>query len=211
MKKITFIRHSKLAPPFDNYDKLSYQTFRELALGEISPSIHPNSVDFVRQKFTDKQLKDTQIILHSGSSRTIQTAQLIKDTFKLEVPLQESSLLHEVVFDPKNFVSEDIFLSEGLPAIRRGFYPSLANGNITENIQLLNDRFEKLVSLLRELPQDEILCVSHGFVMVLLNKFFKKQNHLLTEDIQIVDPTTPSFEYLTGFVYEKLDRAYTIR
>jgi hypothetical protein len=184
MPKVKFIRHYKLEAPFDAKETLTEELKRDLALGRLSPSIHPDFDEYLSANFTDADFAEIDLIITSPINRAFQTAQGIAQHFHLNAPIMRNSNLREVVWDPelgpgrvKRFIAES------------GEY-GIAN---------VWQRFAELKQQIIDSRKANILCVTHSFLIQSLYVYFEKGKEdvkqVTEEDIQ----TSPQADYLKGF------------
>lgn len=199
MKKIKFIRHSKLEHPYDDYSLLTFSEICGLATGVITPNIHPESHKMILQKNNIKQLKSYDFILCSKSKRTEQTAKFILKLRNKPLKFKKSDNLSEIFFDPAIFTSEDEFIKHGLSVIRKSLFHGMKSKIGAESLDEVLTRAQRLKDELIKLPYDNILCVTHSFYMRVLRIFFL-DNLTNSHDIsELKLMNTIDHNYLEGF------------
>jgi broad specificity phosphatase PhoE len=194
MKTINFLRHYHLQPPYDNYDKLSYQQLQDLGLEKVSPSIQDfdqQTINFINTLKAEKP----ELILHTPSIRSQQTAEQIIEHLDPSIPHQATLLLHEIPFDLSKLITKEQFKKDGLSQLRSSFYSSLANDHTEESFTDLYQRLMSLKQYLHSLPQQNIISISHGFFLVTAKLFF--ENNLSRESLINLKPI--KIDYLSGF------------
>src|SRR3989344_5455880 len=172
MKKIQFIRHSKLAHPYDDYSLLSFGEISGLATDRISPNIHPESQKMLLEEFGKEKLKSLDLILCSHPNRTTQTANLIQKLANKNLGIRKTSNLSEIFFDPEILTKQEEFVKQGLGVIRTSLFHGMKNGVGAESLDEVLLRAQKLKSELLKLPYNNILCITHSFYMRVLRLFF---------------------------------------
>lgn len=199
MKKITFIRHSKLKPPYDDYSLSSFDEISGLATERITPDIHPESQKMLLEKYSKKELESFDLILCSRSNRTEQTARLILKLANKNLKIRKTNNLSEIFFDPKILSSQEEFSKQGLRVIRTSLFRGMKIGVGAENLDEVLFRAQKLKSELLRLPRSNILCITHSFYMRVLRLFFLVKI-TKSKDISIEKLTnTIDHNYLEGF------------
>jgi broad specificity phosphatase PhoE len=199
MKKIKFIRHSKLTHPYDDYSLLSFSEISGLATGRITPNIHPESQKMLLEEFGKEQLKSLDLILCSHSNRTEQTARLIQKLTNKNLEIMKTNNLSEIFFDPEILTNQEEFAMYGLGIIRACLFQGMKNGVGAENLDEVLLRAKKLKKELLALPYHSILCVTHSFYMRVLKLFFLER---LTSSLDISElkfRNTIDYYYLKGF------------
>lgn len=174
MKKVKFIRHSKQADPYTDYTKLTFAQICDLATDRFTPNIHPDSLRLILERFTHRELKKFDLILCSHSKRTIQTAELIQSLSKKRLKIKKSENLAEIFFDPSILTTEEKFLRKGFIEIRKSLFRGMKRGLGADSLDKTLRRAESLERELRQLPYENILCVSHSFYMRVLRLYFLK-------------------------------------
>lgn len=199
MKKIKFIRHSKPADPFADYTKLSFDQISDLATEKFTPNIHPDTPKLILEKFTAHEIARFNVILCSKSKRSIQTALQIKKLSKKNIKIIQTDNLAEIKFDPAITTTENKFIKNGLNEIRTSLFKGMKKGIGAESLHHVLERSKALETELRELPYENILCITHSFYMRVLHLFFLEN---LTQDKDISVPeliNTIDHSYLDGF------------
>jgi len=199
MKKIQFIRHSKLAHPYDDYSLLSFREISDLATERISPDIHPDSHKIVFEKFDTDRLNSFDLILCSHSNRTEQTAMLIRKLANKGLEIRKTDNLSEIFFDPEILTNQEEFTKQGLGVIRASLFHGMKSGVGAESLDKVLQRAKKLKSELLSLPYDNILCITHSFYMRVLRLLFLEKL-IQPQDISESKLTnTIDHHYLEGF------------
>lgn len=199
MKKITFIRHCLLEPPYNDYSRLTFNRISGLAIDRISPNIHPESQKLLLEKFDYKKLKSFDLILCSHSKRTKQTAELFRKFANKNQEIRVLPELSEISFNPKALTTQKEFIKQGLGVIRTSLFHGMKNGQGAESLDAVLLRAQKLKDELLELPFNNILCVTHSFYMRVLRLFFLEK---LTKSCDISELkliNTTDHHYLEGF------------
>jgi len=204
MNKITVIRHSQLEDPFSDYDKLNYNQLEGLALGTIQPNISEVSKHLINK--SKLITKNFELILHSKSPRSIQTAKLIAQQNSFPVILIENDLLNEITFSISDLITEEEYLALGLNPLRKRFYQAISAGSTKmEALDSIYSRLEDLAKDLSLLEYKNILLISHGFFMRYIYYYFK---HLSTAkklkkfELQtLINLSTKRYDYLGGFTF----------
>lgn len=197
MKKLTIVRHSRLEPPYDNYDLLDYKTICRLATGEIDPGINKASSKLIEDCAMLEARFD--VIYCSNSNRAIATAGLIKKIKSLSCDIRELEQLREINFDVNKLVSPKVYSASGLNSIRKTLYQTvIASGQGVEKMALVQARLLQLEKIIINEQRKNILMISHGFFMRFMYFFLlnKKDfvNSVLTSELR--------FDYLNGFSLE---------
>lgn len=199
MKKIYFVRHSQLTPPFNDYSKLNFNQICDLATHRVTPSIHPDSFKMIAAKFDPKYLKSIDLILCSTSNRTLQTAELISKLSNKPIQIIETDDLSEIFFDPAILTNQKEFDKNGMTAIRQSLFHGMKSEGEADSLGKTLLRAQKLKEELLKLPYQNILCISHSFYMRVLRLFFLEN---LTLDQNITESKlmeTTDHPYLEGF------------
>lgn len=171
-KKLTFLRHYKLQVPFDNWRNMSLMEYIDFTEGRSDPSIDSNIQSYLKRTFSRDDLVNYQIIITSNRTRTAQTAESIKDYFHLDIPIVSSSLFDEI------------------PSIilRR---PTAKEWSLMVNSDKLNidkrrvlnreekiKRLENIDYFIQNLAFEDILVISHSYLIGQLNYFYKVINRI---------------------------------
>lgn len=158
MNQVTFIRHYKLAPPFDSKLTITSKLKNNLAAGLVDPPIHSDYPEFLANNFKPGYLEKFNLILTSPTMRTRQTAEAIKDYYQLPITIEVNHNLREVPWDP------DL----GPGRIQR-FINQKGDNTIAE----IWNRFQLLEKELKQI-EGSTLCVTHSFLIQNLYLYFKK-------------------------------------
>lgn len=200
MKKVKFIRHSFLTPPFDNYDNLTFSQLCDLAIHRVKPSINKNSLELLKQNYDLTELEIYDLILASSAPRTLQTAQLIQSVVNTKIPLKTSKNLDELYFDPEILTTEEKFRQNGMKEIRVAIFTALINHSEgVEELNQIKQRIEKLAQELVKTSEMSIICVTHAFYMRFLELYFvDKQTDFSQLSLEKLMQVT-RYPYLEGF------------
>ena len=199
MKKIKFIRHSKLEHPYDDYSLLSFNEISGLATDKIAPNTHQESQKMLFEKYGKRGPEPFDVILCSHSLRTKQTARLILKLADQNLEIRETKNLSEIFFDPKVLTNQEEFAKRGLGVIRTSLFHGMMSGTGTESLDDVLIRIKELKKELMKLPYNNILCVTHSFYMRVLRLFFLEN---LTKSCDISESKlsdTIDHHYLEGF------------
>ncbi len=199
MKKIKFIRHSRLESPYSDYSQLTFNQVCGLATCKITPNISSESREILLEKFDKQQLRSFKIILCSYSNRTEQTAKLITKVTGKDHKFDKTNNLSEIFFDPAILINEEDFTKRGFTSIREALFHGMKTGKGAERLNEVLSRIKKLKAELLSLPYDNILCITHSFYMRVLRLYFLEN---LTESHQISESKlldTIDHNYLEGF------------
>lgn len=166
---VLFVRHGRLVPPYDDYDRLSFAELRSLALQTVDPGIE------IDRAYLDLNLLKNQTELHlfeaimiSDSKRTSETADIIND----KLPVIQTSCLNEILFDLSKLVTEDEFAQNGLVSVREGLFEALLEGKNKESLEQVWQRLKELDGMIRKRGFQSIICVTHGFLMRFVQMYY---------------------------------------
>lgn len=201
-KYITVVRHSRLQPPYHNYDLLSYDELDKLARHEISPNIAIETPSLI-EAATILQAKNFNVVVHSTSERTKATALMIIQQLNLSPQTTiESSSLNEIWFTLNGLVSKDQYSQEGLKSIRPKFYRQIQQGNpALESLTSILNRLNALRELLQATEAEQILLVTHGFYMWFIQQFFVLGNNERAQLQASLTDVAPRYDYVSGFEF----------
>lgn len=181
MNHVSFIRHAPLEAPFNNYDHASLAQLDDLATNRVTPSIDVGRARVEPQVERDLYLGNTALILCAASVRANQTAEVIADTFAYEGPIVEVAALGEVEFRPSELVAEEEYQQRGMQIIRdRLFEVSVQGGSGAESVKSIYERIKTLDTIFKDDNTEQILCVTHGFLMRYLQMYYNNtpvRNH----------------------------------
>lgn len=159
---ITFLRHGKLLPPFDNYDSLSLSDLSALSLQTVDPPVDLALLDSLVP--FDSLLPDYQAVFHSPSLRAKQTAHYVADKKKIPVRFMSEDI-REILFDSAQLISETSYAKMGMQGIRNGLFQALENDTNKETILMIQKRLHRFFSLLQQRGYSSVLVVTHGFLL----------------------------------------------
>lgn len=173
-KKVWFLRHGKTG--FD-YENCSYKEFMEMLIngGHIPLMEEDSGIDFSTLP------NNIDLICHSSAQRAVDTAKKLKNHLNIEkIVLLES--LNEVKFD-KSIIHENEFNSlkdSRLIILTRWFN----NENKEESFKDSLARVKQIELFLDRRPEKNIMLVTHGWFLRLLDIYFVQGKH---EDILLSD------------------------
>lgn len=202
---ITFLRHGKLLPPFDNYDVLSLSQLSALSLQTVDPPVDLALLDSLIP--FDSLLPEYQAIFHSPSLRARQTAQYVAD--KKKIPLcTESKEIREILFDPADFVTEKIYADVGLQSVRDGLFAALENNTNMETVLMIEKRLQRFFAELQQSGYSSVLVVTHGFLLRIIElltlKKYKKATAFSAADLASVT----NYSYGKGWTVQDAESVF---
>jgi len=171
---IFFVRHAELEKPFSDYEKVGLDTLDALATARIDPRIN--------KKVALKKVKELKMdhlgkipfktIYHSSSTRARETAEMLAS--ELSVPdVRPLECLDEITFSPKKLISKQQFEEQGMGILRESVFNQISEGKNIESNKKIRQRLTELKKLCDNSQDDNILFVTHGFYMRLIQIFFK--------------------------------------
>ena len=184
MKTVRLIKHYKLEPPFDQKETITPDLYQSLSQGNIDPDIHTDIESYLSKHFSPHEFDDFTIVLSSPSRRTINTANELINNFNLNARLVVNENLQEIRWNP----------SLGPGRIKR-----FINDKGPLGIKATWDKYHEMEAELQKYPDENILCVTHSFVIQTSFQYFvegKRDWQTVTvEDIQ----SSLLADYLEGF------------
>lgn len=202
MKTVTLIRHSRLGDPYSDYTKLSFDQYRDLGLCRVDPDIDPDSLQLISEKFIREQLQDIDLILCSPLKRAWQTSELIKSLGEKELEINESGTLREISFDLALLITEESFVQYGSSEVRRALFSRMLNKE--HGVEPLADLFKRIHLLEKMLAQsrhENILCITHGFYLRVLQLYFLERltacQAITIDKLMMAN----NYDYLEGFTF----------
>jgi len=187
MKRVLFIRHYKLEPPYDKKKTISKEAQILLGRGKIDPRIHPDIGRYLQKNFSRAYFENFDLILSSPSRRSEESARAIRKIFELSLPIRIENNLREAIWDP----------ALGPGRIRR-FVEESGLSKISE----VWKRFKALEQRLLKSKYRGILCVTHFFLIQNLYLYFVggKRNYKVIKENDIRNSVLA--DYLKGFSVE---------
>ncbi len=199
MKKITFIRHSQLKAPYNDYSKLTFSQISDLATGVISPDINSNTKNILLKEHRIEKLQEYEYVFCSLSKRTEQTASLIRNVANSNFQIHKTDMISEIYFDPKILMTEKDYKGAGMTAVRSSLFKGMKNGNGAESFENVFKRIILLKNTIEKVPYNNVLCITHSFYMRFLHQFFMEN----VTEASILDENTImntiDYHYLQGF------------
>lgn len=191
MKKIYFLRSAPYNYIFDKARDL-YENFDLVAKGAYNPSID--------KSFNLNFKIKANLIFSSPSIRSIQTANLYGKEYK------EVNLLSEVRYKMSDFIFKNEFFDKkmepNIDLARSKFVSALINSSLSENFNEVIDRIDKLFSLLKKEDVKIIICISHGFMLKIIESYIKdrrlKDNPKLL--LKYFSGKKETFKFNSGFL-----------
>ena len=179
-KKIWFLRHGKTS--FD-YENCSYKEFQEMLVNGLHVPLLKRNPGINFKELPDK----INLICHSPARRAVDTAEELKKHLNVE-KIELLNCLHEVKFD-KTIIQENEYTSikdSRQPILTRWFY----NQNEKESFEESLRRVKQIELFLYNRSEKNILLVTHGWFLRLLNIYFaqKKLKDITLFDLLKVKP-----------------------
>lgn len=193
MKRVVFIRHGQLAPPYHDYLKLSFQQLAELGRQDVDPPIDVNIFSY-----EGPNLDGIDAVYRATSLRCHQTTQqLVGDTYTGII--EERKELNEVYFDLEKLLTEAEYIQHGFQRVRESIFDGIVRSKEgVDSVYSIIDTLKTLRELLESSQSNNILCVTHGFLMRFLEVSFrynKPLEKLTAEDLL----SYTNYGYAKGF------------
>lgn len=194
-----FIRHNKLEPPFDDYNKLKFQDLIDLSNQSINPMISNNykNNDLLRK------ISNTKIdfIYTSKINRTKETAKILWYNNFIEI-----KELNEIIFDINKLINFEEYKQFWLGVVREKLWKNLfLKKDWVENIKNLEIRLEKITEIIRNNNKKNILFISHWFLIILIYiKIFKNKSLLEISYDEFISLNIQPIDYLNWFYIQSL-------
>lgn len=198
MKKIIFIRTADYnykqadLPLYDSLDGVGLQT--------IQPDINTPSKETLEKIATIKQNHHIDQVYCSIFPRSHQTALLFSKNYTA------THQLNEIRFSMNDFTSRQELTGESIKpeeinTIRKQFADALLADALQEKKEDIHHRIQ---SFINNLPNGTSLCMSHGFIMKLLENalLYPSSTYSFDEQINAYDWRKPPYGFLQGFVIE---------
>jgi len=173
MKRVVFIRHGQLAPPYHDYLKLSFQQLAELGRQDVDPPIDVNIFSY-----EGPNLDGIDAVYRATSLRCQQTTQqLIGESYTRIIEQREE--LNEVYFDLEKLLTEEEYIQHGFQRVRESIFDGIVKSKDgVDSIQGIIDTLKTLREVLESSSGKNILCVTHGFLMRFLEVSFRYDTSL---------------------------------
>ena len=208
---VSFIRHTRLMNPFDDYGRLSVEQLDDLAKDVVDPEIdmqYINSLESSLKKI--KSIHENTIIFYSPTLRARGTAESIKTILKnfnkKKIYLIQLNELKEINFQPKLIISDNKSHLPGIDIIRKEISNNLFDDRDTEHVESLintqnriNTVKEKIIGLTNKI---NIICITHGFLLKFLQMYFLLGKHSFSEWSRQDYEEMINFHYGSGFSIE---------
>lgn len=167
VKQVTIMRHG---PTEMNYYDLSYNDFMDLMLHKKDPKLKNDPcVDL------SELPNDIEIIFHSPAQRSLQTANIARDTHNHSAIISKEcdSLIAEVKFSRKILSKNEYESNGGLKGCREIILERWFDGENVESFQASWERAKKLHQFLLNRQETNILIITHGWYLRLLKLLFE--------------------------------------
>ncbi len=163
MKQLAFIRHYKLAYPFDHWSNLTVKQFVNFTEGRIDPEIDQSLGKFL---VNNPLSKTADLIICGSLRRSIQTAEIISKSFANNPPLISNQLFDEIPQIIMEKLSEPQF-----EAMKLNKKLQVKKKRVLNTREKLS-RIMKIDNYLATLPESKILIVTHSYLIGLLNYWY---------------------------------------
>lgn len=201
MKNILFLQHYKMKFPFDHWTNMSYGESVRLSRGEASIGINDDVYEYFNLNYTNKDFAQYDAILTSPVLRAKETAQFLKTNVLPLVPILVNKNLTEVTWDLSSFLTEEVYeksRTKGSYDIGTQRIDAFINGTALTTLKEVDERIRELRSDLLKLKHENIICITHSFLMKVLYLYFIKG--LNGSSIKSIDFLSEfPIKYLKGF------------
>lgn len=191
MPAITFIKTFRYDPTFSG----KFSTYRGFCLSGLKAT-DPGIID----TNTKMRVNKDQRILSSPQLRTIQTAKLMQGVRKIEI----HDSLAEIRFALDELVTEDEFIRHGSALVRRRFIDAFIADTLLESRYVLISRVELLLG---DICRQDMAttCVSHSFIMKLIEAYLLTNGHIKTDPTlitQTLNAENETYQFGHGFNFK---------
>jgi broad specificity phosphatase PhoE len=187
-KRIFFMRSAPYDYSLKGFDL--YDSFDRVARGEADPGINPTTI---------KISMSNAAVLCADDKRCFSTARLI-----CARPTR-SKLLSEIGYSMDQVMPKDEFFGKGsrpeIERARKGFIDALVGDRVNERYGDIMARIRSLFRLLKAAEGDDVVAVSHGFLMKAVEAY-AKDGSIEREPKKIrnhFDESSIAFGFLEGF------------
>ncbi|MBD3340055.1 MAG: hypothetical protein GF353_13155 [Candidatus Lokiarchaeota archaeon] len=189
-KRIIFMRHGSIMEGVD-YETLNYEELMNHLTKRKDPDLEDSdkksAIDLLLSLFNKQnEVKDFKIdnipenidlICHSPSRRTIQTAKIIRKKLNNK-PVIENSIkkyLAEVKFSNNIITKKEFEDNKGFKGCRSIILERWFRGKNKESFSDSFERVKKLDKFIKDCKYKNILFITHGFYLRLIYLFYQKQ------------------------------------
>ena len=190
-KRIIFMRHGSIMEGID-YETLHYDELMNHLINRKDPELKDSNkkpaiavlLSFFKKQSEYKDFKidkipeNIDVICHSPSRRTIQTARFIRKKLNKK-PVVESSIkkyLAEVKFSDNIITKEEFEKYDGLKGCRSILLERWFKGiNKKESFLDSFERVKKVDKFIRNCNYNNILLITHGIYLRLIYLYYQKQ------------------------------------
>ena len=159
---IRFMRHNRVAPPYNDYSKLGLQQLSKLSLQEMDPAIQDLQVsDFEAMDL--EFIRNADIFVSSESVRTQETMRQILNFLGLRKNIIIDSRVNEILFDASALVSSQENI---LGQVRDNLFDFVLGSRA--GVESFDSVSERVLSFLKEYHGKKVFVLSHGFLMSML-------------------------------------------
>lgn len=139
-------------------------------------------------------------IFCSESVKSHETAKIFSKKIKILSELNEIKFSMNDFSHKKEF-STDKLDSEKINKARFRFSQALINDQLQEKQETIIKRIINLDKILKNCPDNQnILCVSHGFIMKLSENYFLTGKNDINSLVSTYDWKKPTYDFMGGFV-----------
>jgi len=164
VKCVKFIRHYKLAYPFDHWSSMSLQQFPDLNTGKTDPEIDSSINNYLKENKLD--FSNFEVVLTSSKRRTKETAEAINRYSGKPLEIIPLSCLDEI---PSRFVK--IPADEEFEEMKQKSALNINKERVLNKDKKIK-RIEEIEKEISKLSYSRILVISHSYLIGLLNYWF---------------------------------------
>lgn len=194
MKKIYFLRSASYdyrIPGMDLYD-----SFNAVIKKEITPELTETKEEFIKR--LPGAIVALQTVFSSPDKRCLKTAGFLTHDY------QSIDLLAEVRYVMDDFIKKDEFFKNGEPQVDKArilFVKGLISNSLQESYTSVMDRVMKLHSFINKQKSHEIVCISHGLMLKIVEAYFQNNDIVKKPSLlqKYFDGKTQPFSFGKGF------------
>ena len=156
--------------PYGYGRRKTLRYYEGLAAQRISPPLLKEAEAHVLSTMNKKDFRNVRLIICSRKKRSIQTAQIIRNSFLRGIPLQKSNLANEIPFSLKGLDS----VKASSTNFRYRFLEDFISDKLLEKRRNIESR---IIEILRQVkPDHDVLIVTHTFFMKVFETLVRYPN-----------------------------------
>ncbi|MBI4088300.1 phosphoglycerate mutase family protein [Candidatus Kaiserbacteria bacterium] len=199
-----FLRHGQLDLPYKDHAEMPFNVFADLGSGVLNPPINTqDAAARIERLIRYSSIANARSFLISPAKRCQNTAGSLVRALGSQVTQKTVAQLAEIEFDLRALntdgVIERALRARDIASVNNAIFAAMLSGTHGEAVADAYRRVEMLFKQLRENTDKSCLCITHDFLMRVIEIYIKRRGAAFKAITLAEFQQTHRNDYLSGF------------